>query len=121
MVVAAEAVEEFGRRAQLWMDRLNGAPYGTVQTIRISKLIKQRPRRFVSGVATTMTQMSMSVIAGLLLFLELTLSVEGKVMKGAARLDSMITELYIAKFAFSSYAHGVITVTKHPNTSPRNY
>jgi len=46
-----------------------------------------------------------------LICLGLPLSVEGKVMSGAAKLDSMITELYIAKFAFSSYAHGVISVT----------
>jgi len=37
------------------------------------------------------------------------LFVESKVMSGVAAVDSMITEVFVAKFAFSSGAHGVIT------------
>merc|ERR1719502_536578 len=39
----------------------------------------------------------------------LTASCSAKVISGVAAVDSMITELYIAKFAFSSNSHGVIS------------
>ena len=40
----------------------------------------------------------------------LPLVVEAKHMSGKAMLDSMTTELFIAKFAFSTGSHGVISV-----------
>jgi len=46
------------------------------------------------------------LLVGLLCSLTL---VDAKVNIGVARLDSMITELFVAKFAFSSSAHGVIS------------
>jgi hypothetical protein len=36
-------------------------------------------------------------------------AVDAKVIGGVAALDSMVTELFVAKFAFSSGAHGVIS------------
>ena len=48
------------------------------------------------------------MVVGLLCSLTL---VDAKVNIGVARLDSMITELFVAKFAFSSSAHGVISVS----------
>merc|ERR1712166_1164674 len=55
---------------------------------------------------TAGSALGLFLVVGLLCSLTL---VDAKVNIGVARLDSMITELFVAKFAFSSSAHGVIS------------
>lgn len=55
----------------------------------------------------------LGVLAALLCLIQLP-GATAKVVAGVATLDSMVTELFVAKFAFSSGAHGVISVRATP-------